>query len=163
MTAEQEMSETVYPTMASQLSSSSCNGQEEEQRSEPEPPRRLEPEQRLEQELEHTSSALRTARLELGATQEELQHTALRLHHLDQEAKGCGGGRGRGRQDGWPPEAENGGQMAEIREAFSALQRAQEEICQLRYSVYIMYLSYQDMPAEVLYVHYVPFIPGYAN
>jgi hypothetical protein len=40
------MSETVYPTMSSQLSSS-CNGQEPE-------------EQRLEQELEHTSSTLRT-------------------------------------------------------------------------------------------------------
>jgi hypothetical protein len=130
------MSETVYPTMSSQLSSS-CNGQEEqehEQRLEQEQEQLLEQEQqqqeqRLEQQLEQTSSSLRTARKELGATQQELYRTALRLHH-DRGGHSTGGspcGASPGARTG-----EGGDQVAEIREAFSALQRAQEEICQLR-------------------------------
>jgi hypothetical protein len=123
------MSETVYPTMSSQLSSS-CNGQEEqehEQRLEQEQEQLLEQEQeqRLEQQLEQTSSSLRTARKELGATQQELYRTALRLH------QDRGGHSTRGASPGAHP-GEGGDQVAEIREAFSALQRAQEEICQLR-------------------------------
>jgi hypothetical protein len=126
----QEMSETVYPTMSSQLSSS-CNGQEEqepEQRLEQEQEQLLEQEQqeqRLEQQLEQTSSTLRTARKELGATQQELYRTALRLH------QDRGGQSTRGASPG-AHTVEGGDQVAEIREAFSALQRAQEEICQLR-------------------------------
>jgi hypothetical protein len=126
------MSETVYPTMSSQLSSS-CNGQEEqehEQRLEQEQEQLLEQEQqqqeqRLEQQLEQTSSSLRTARKELGATQQELYRTALRLHH-DR------GGHSTGGASPGAHTVEGGDQVAEIREAFSALQRAQEEICQLR-------------------------------
>jgi hypothetical protein len=128
------MSETVYPTMSSQLSSS-CNGQEEqeqEQRLEQEQEQLLEQEQqeqRLEQQLEQTSSSLRTARKELGATQQELYRTALRLHQDrgGQSTGGSPGGASPGARQG-----EGGDQVAEIREAFSALQRAQEEICQLR-------------------------------
>jgi hypothetical protein len=130
------MSETVYPTMSSQLSSS-CNGQEEqehEQRLEQEQEQLLEQEQqqqeqRLEQQLEQTSSSLRTARKELGATQQELYRTALRLHQDrgGQSTRGSPGGASPGARPG-----EGGDQAAEIREAFSALQRAQEEICQLR-------------------------------
>jgi hypothetical protein len=126
------MSETVYPTMSSQLSSS-CNGQEEQeqdQRLEQEQEQLLEQEQqqqeqRLEQQLEQTSSSLRTARKELGATQQELYRTALRLHQ-DRGGQGT-----RGASPGARP-GEGGDQAVEIREAFSALQRAQEEICQLR-------------------------------
>jgi hypothetical protein len=122
------MSETVYPTMSSQLSSS-CNGQEEQEH-EQEQEQLLEQEQqqqeqRLEQQLEQTSSSLRTARKELGATQQELYRTALRLH------QDRGGHSTRGASPGARP-GEGGDQVAEIREAFSALQRAQEEICQLR-------------------------------
>jgi hypothetical protein len=126
----QEMSETVYPTMSSQLSSS-CNGQEEQEQEQEqllEQEQRLEQqqqEQRMEQQLEQTSSTLRTARKELGATQQELYRTALRLHQ-DRGGQGT-----RGASPGACP-GEGGDQVAEIREAFSALQRAQEEICQLR-------------------------------
>jgi hypothetical protein len=127
----QEMSETVYPTMSSQLSSS-CNGQEEQEHEQEQllEQEQQQQEQRLEQQLEQTSSTLRTARKELGATQQELYRTALRLHQ-DRGGQSTGGSPGGAASPGARP-GEGGDQVAEIREAFSALQRAQEEICQLR-------------------------------